>query len=72
MKLEMKVDTEGMGDALVASTKRTAKRAWTGTQLFLAACVGPALFFLVLMVLGLLIQAMGGGHAGSGIGAYPH
>ena len=72
MKLEMKVDTEGMGDALVASTKRTAKRAWTGTQLLVAACAIPFLIFAALSVLGLLIQAMGGGHAGSGIGAYPH
>ena len=70
MKLEMKVDTEGMGAAIVDGTRRAARRAWTKTQLFLAACVIPALIFLSLMTIGLTARACGG--PPTGIGFYPH
>ena len=70
MKLEVKVDTEGMGAAIVDTTKRTVKKAWTKTQLFLAACVIPFIIFAVLSAIGLFLQAVGGAH--HGVGLYPN
>lgn len=69
MKLEVHVDTEGAGRALIDGTTRVAKRAWTKTHLFLAACVIPFIIFAVLSAIGLFLQAVGG--APHGIGAYP-
>lgn len=70
MKLEVHVDTEGAGRALIDGTTRVAKRAWTRTQIFLAACVVPFIIFAVLSAIGLFLQAIGGAH--HGIGLYPN
>lgn len=70
MKLEVHVDTEGAGKALVEGTTRVARRAWSKAQLFAAACVVPFIIFAVLSAIGLFLQAVGGAH--HGIGLYPN
>jgi len=73
MKFEVKIDSEGAGDAIRAAAARgreQAKRTWTVTRLFAAACLFPLAFFLALSALGLSLRACSGERGYSGIGAY--
>lgn len=73
MKLEVKIDSEGAGDAIRAAAARgraQAKRTWTATRLFAAALAFPLAFFLALSAFGLSLRACSGSKGYSGIGAY--
>ena len=73
MKFEVKIDSEGAGEAaraLVARGREKAKRTWTATRILATALVFPVLAFVLLSALGLSIRACTGERGYSGIGAY--
>ena len=60
MKIELKLDTEGLGEATAAAIAARARAARVRVRAFLAAAFLPFLIWLALALPGILWQLAGG------------